>query len=396
MELLIHQKTYLCKSINRRKPMKKILSFTIIVLILASCGGRKANQFVIKGTVKGADTGMVFVQKSDGNTWIKLDSTAIKNGEFSFTGSVAAPEFWKLNISGMPFNYTFFAENADIGLVVHADSTEKIEVTGSATQDIYNKYNSWKDSIKQLEDGFDKEYEQAQKNGDSATMKKIDADYKVMDENSKIELKKFIRSNGKSVVSPYVTIRNAYRFELPDLEELATSMDTSLGKDTYYKAVQSRVSILRKVQIGQTAPDFTMNDTTGNPITLSSLKGKILLVDFWASWCGPCRRENPNVVKAYQAFHKKGFEILGVSLDRRKDKWEKAIQDDRLTWYHVSDLKHWGNEVAKLYGINSIPANVLLDKDQVIIARNIMGEDLMKKLTELLGAPVAEKKPHKK
>ena len=128
-----------------------------------------------------------------------------------------------------------------------------------------------------------------------------------------------------------------------------------------------------------------MNDTEGNPVTLSSLYGKgYLLVDFWASWCGPCRGENPNVVAAYNKYHAKGFEILGVSYDDNKDKWLKAIEEDKLPWIHVSDLKGWGNMTAKLYSISGIPANVLLDKEGKIIAKNLRGAALEEKLAELL------------
>jgi peroxiredoxin len=146
------------------------------------------------------------------------------------------------------------------------------------------------------------------------------------------------------------------------------------------------IDIAKKTGIGRIAMDFTQNDTLGKPVTLSSLRGKYLLVDFWASWCGPCRRENPNVVKAFNKYKDKGFHILGVSLDQpnAKDKWMKAIHDDGLTWTHVSDLKYWNNAAAVQYGIQAIPQNYLLDPQGKIVAKNLSGEDLDKKLGALL------------
>jgi thiol-disulfide isomerase/thioredoxin len=208
----------------------------------------------------------------------------------------------------------------------------------------------------------------------------------------KKQVQDFATTNNKTVVSPFLVIRNSWQFDLPELEALVSKMDTSLNRSQYLMLLQKRVAILKSVEVGQVAPDFTMNDSLGKPVTLSSLKGRIVLVDFWASWCGPCRAENPNVVKAYQAYSTKGFEILGCSFDQNREKWIKATKDDHLTWMHVSDLKGWANAAGKLYGINSIPANVLLDKDQKIIARNLRGEDLMNKLAEVLGPVTPEKK----
>jgi peroxiredoxin len=147
-----------------------------------------------------------------------------------------------------------------------------------------------------------------------------------------------------------------------------------------------RIEIAKKVGIGRIAPDFTQNDTLGNPVSLSSFRGKFLLIDFWASWCGPCRQENPNVVAAFKKYNNKGFDILGVSLDQPtgKEKWLKAIHDDNLTWTQVSDLKFWGNAVAAQYGIQAIPQNFLLDPNGKIIGKNLRGEALNKKLEEII------------
>jgi len=169
-----------------------------------------------------------------------------------------------------------------------------------------------------------------------------------------------------------------------ELEPLYSGLDPKM-KDSYFgKKIKVALETAKTTAIGSAAPDFTLNDVNGKPVSLASFKGKYTLVDFWASWCGPCRQENPNVVKAYNTYKAKGFEILGVSLDDKKENWEKAIQQDNLGWKHVSDLKGWQSSAAALYDVKGIPMNFLLDKDGKIIAKNLRGEDLVKKLSEVL------------
>jgi len=367
--------------------MKKNVIIFAVAAILLSCTGKKGNQYKITGVIKGTKAEMVYLQKMDSTGWVTMDSTAVKNGEFEFKGKVDSPDRWNLTIKGKEMAFPFFLENSDIKLVVHADSTGLLEVTGSANQDLFRKFNENNDSIQKLINAMDPVYAKADSLRDTATMKKLDDKFNAFDKEMKKLIIDLAKNHPASPAGPWLIMRNSYRFELPELDSLLGVFDTTLSHSFYYKAIAKRIGILKRVQIGQPAVNFTMNDTTGKPVTLSSLKGNILLVDFWASWCGPCRAENPNVVKAYAGFHKKGFDVLGVSFDRKKEKWEKAIKDDKLTWTHVSDLLYWGNAAGKLYGISSIPSNVLLDKDQKIIDRNLRGDALIAKLTELLGPP---------
>jgi peroxiredoxin len=364
--------------------MKQLTAILIITAILASCSAPK-NQFTLQGTVKGIDTGYIYLQKKDADIWVSIDSAKLDKGAFSFKGEVILPEMYHLSLAGDEIVLPFFVENSEISVILYTDSVDRSVVTGSATQDLYKSYLTANSDIESKMEESYKAWKVARDTNDTVIMHRLDSVYSALEKDQRKLLKDFIVNNKASVVSPYLVMRNSWQFELPELEEIDALYDTTLNASEYLKKLKSRIDILKNVEIGKTAPDFTMNDSTGTPVALSSFKGKVLLVDFWASWCSPCRAENPNVVKAYQTYHKKGFEILGCSFDQDKTRWMNAVKEDKLTWYHVSDLKGWGNEAGKLYGVNSIPANVLLDKDQKIIARNLRGEDLMKKLEEVFG-----------
>ena len=171
---------------------------------------------------------------------------------------------------------------------------------------------------------------------------------------------------------------------LDELKATRAKISSELAGCPYVKDLDGIIKQLENVQIGKVAPEFSLPDTAGVSVSLSDFRGKYVLLDFWASWCPPCRRENPNVVKAFNEYKDKNFTIVGISLDKDKSKWMKAIADDNLTWTHLSDLKYWDSEIPALYGVRGIPANVLLDPDGVIVAKNITGEDLHKKLKEVI------------
>ena len=236
---------------------------------------------------------------------------------------------------------------------------------------------------KQIAD-LQQKYQTAMSRGNVDEAKKAEIDYSAMLDNMKFFTKNFVKEHNESVVAAYITlVQLATQIEGAELDSIAAKFPAEISNSEYVIKVKEIADAIKKTAIGAVAPDFTMNDPAGKPVQLSSLRGKVVMIDFWASWCAPCRQENPNVVKLYQKYNAKGFEIIGVSLDRTREEWVKAIEDDQLSWVHVSDLQFWQNSAARLYSVNSIPQTYLLDKEGKIIAKGLRSEQLAAKLAEL-------------
>jgi peroxiredoxin len=366
--------------------MKKLIYFAFVAALAVACSSQP--RYVVNGDVAGSDSITFYLQKREAGKTIKIDSAVSKKGKFTLKGGkVDYPQQIQLVAGNSNKRTSFYLENSEITVKGSLDSLFKATVTGSKTQD---EYKAFIETNKPLSDTYSKtyiQYQAASQAGNAALVASLEKRADSIQKEMVLLQKGFVKNNPSSYVSPSILQSLSYEMEPEEIETAINAMDTVISNLPQMQSLKERVAIMKSVAVGQKAPDFTMNNVDGTPVALSSKIGsKLLLIDFWAAWCGPCRQENPNVVKVYNEFNKKGFDVFGVSLDQEKDAWVKAINDDKLTWTHVSDLQYWNNAAAKLYAVNAIPANFLLDESGTIIGKNLRGEELYKKVSEVLGA----------
>jgi peroxiredoxin len=316
-----------------------------------------------------------------------LNAAIVKDGKFVMEGKpIDYPDMVFLTTPSKMEQASFFLENSEISLSGTLDSLSKVKVTGSKTQDEYYSLSNILEATRAKMVSLLKEGQSASQNMDTARISQIRKELEVINQQQVLTEKEFVKNNPGSYAVPVIFNSILRRLTTEESESIIKSLDPGVARTQIMVSIIERVAALKTVDIGKNAPDFTLNDVNDAPVALSSLKGyKLLLIDFWAAWCKPCRVENPNVVKVYNEFNGKGFEILGVSLDRKKEDWVKAIADDKLTWKQVSDLKYFNSPVAIQYNVTAIPANFLLDEKGTIIAKNLRGEELYNKIKTVLG-----------
>jgi peroxiredoxin len=355
--------------------MKKSSLFILALILVAQLSaqaefnGGQGKNLKIQASIKNAqDNSTVYLIDAVGNK--VLDSTKIVNGKFTFNKKLDFTSLYGLVFVSSNKSLGLFVGNDEVELNGDINNAEAIDIKGALSQELYSSF------VKTLLPKIQKI--QANKSSYETTK-----DVKVKDsilnlvklgesdfENTAVEL---IKANKQSPVAAYFLLQlNGFPYISSHFNELYSMIDDNAKKGPIAEAVNK----LQLGKVGSTLPDFSQADASGKMISLSSFRGKYVLVDFWASWCGPCRAENPNVVKAFNAYKGKGFTVFGVSLDDNKNKWLDAVKKDGLTWSQVSDLKGWYNAVAVQFGIQSIPANFLIDPNGVFIGKDLRGADL--------------------
>jgi peroxiredoxin len=324
------------------------------------------------------------------------DSSKVANNEFHFAEKVAEPTLAVLSVRLSPAageerprieRTELFMEPGNMHISIK-DSMELAKITGSKSQKAFESLQKAEKPYNEKEEALSKKYMEYRAAKDTAAMKNLEDEFDRLskEENEKV-YHHYLIQNPNSPVALYALNQYAgYDMDAKKVEPLFKKLPAATRNLPSGIAFKKRIEVAKKTGVGAYAINFTQNDTLDKPVSLSDFKGKYVLLDFWASWCGPCRAENPNVVKAFNEYKDKNFTVLSVSLDQpgKKQAWLDAIHKDGLTWTHVSDLKFWDNAVAKKYGIRAIPQNFLIDPTGKIIAKNIRGEQLQKKLEEVM------------
>lgn len=367
--------------------IKRISYILLLCVAFAAC--KDKSNFVIEGQFKNATPGSkVYLFSIQKENAVALDSTVFsEKGEFKFTHSTPAVDFFR--IASGNNEYMIIAKNGD-QIKISADMTDKTfayNISGAMEADKLEELNKVKHQymvkISEIQKQFD-ESVAAQPDKRDAIMEQMRPAYTQEIGALNKAILKFAQDNTSSLAGFYaVNLLNPAEFE-KEIVEYSDKIKSNFNENKMVTSFLVKMAKLKSVQIGQPAPEFTINSIDGKPIKLADFKGKYVMLDFWASWCMPCRQENPNVVKAYHTYKDKNFSILGISLDEDVVAWKNAIAADKLTWAHVSDLKGFESPTAALYAIEAIPSSFIIDPTGKIIAKNLRGEELASFLSKTL------------
>jgi peroxiredoxin len=364
----------------------------LLVISFTACA-QTPKTFTVTGKVTKATPGSYVYLETNAQPTRKLDSAKVNtDNTFTLTSNVAdGGEVFILNVGGDQ-KMALLAEGGET-LNVQADGYRmdgktgqlgKAIVTGSKNMEYYEKLMALRTEMEAKVTNWNKQIAVATEKKDNKKIAQIEQEYQTAEQEVVDKVKAMLPAMGTSLASLFALNFINIDTDFAVYDDMAQRFEKENPNSPHAKSLIGRVARIKGVSVGAAAPEIALSDTTGTPVPLSSLRGKYVLVDFWASWCGPCRAENPNVVRMYNKFKDKGFAIYSVSLDKAKDSWTKAIRNDNLAWTHVSDLKFWQSAAAQQYGVQAIPATFLLDRNGKIIAKNLRGDALEQKLEEVL------------
>lgn len=381
---------YICAS-KKRNMFRKFI-FAVLALIIVSC--EKENEgFIINGEIDSFYSGrkikLVKMSSSETKT---IDSTIITNGKAELKGSVDSPDLHYIFIDNYKGAFPLIVENESFYVKIDKDTLAHSIVTGSKENDIFKIFQDFAKPLRDQNMALQKQFREAQTKKDMQTMQQIRKQYdSLVKLNNDFSIKKIKEYNDAAtsaiMLEDYL---NAKVVAVAEANTIYNGFTDNVKETRSGKEIKRIIDASLATEIGSKAPEFSGPTPEGETVALKDILGKITIVDFWAAWCGPCRKENPNVVKVYNQYHDKGLEIIGISLDgssrqnNPKDAWVTAIEKDSLNWHHVSSLQYFNDPIAKLYNINSIPATFILDQNGVIIAKNLRGPALEQKISELL------------
>jgi peroxiredoxin len=376
--------------------MRNSLLLLAVLIITISCN-QNPEGYTINGELRGelAEGTQIFLKKiADNGQPIELDTTLLTNGTFEFKGVSDAPDLHYIFVDKLPGYTALILENGTINFRAQKDSLGFAAVDGTIQNEVFFDYLEQSRELSKQARSIQEDMQRASTvAGGEATVAALNDEMQELQDEYKIYEIDFIKKNPNGLISALLLDR-AISMNTVDMEEVQAMYDglTQEIKDT--KQGKKVVELLSKKKeaeeaskstaVGAKAPEFSGPNPDGKEIALNDIMGKVTLIDFWAAWCKPCRAENPNIVSVYEKYHDKGLNVIGVSLDRSADAWKKAIIDDGLEWHQISNIAYFDDQIAKMYNVNAIPAAFLLDENGVIIAKNLRGQDLEAKVSELL------------
>lgn len=378
---------------NKSKLKMKKITLVLLAALVFSCQEQKPENISFKGSIENIEDGtsVYLSQLGEGGQPKPVDTVTVEKGSFEI--DLPKVDFETLNIlriDGARGNIIFINENEPVTATIYKDSLRSSEIKGGESNQLFNDYVS---EIKEIRSEMQKmvaEYQESTPNlrQNPELMKEIQEKQKELQEQNTETFKEMVTNNPNSLVSVLILsdMVNAKSLSTNEVKELFNGLDEKVQNTQIGKQLEESLAKASATAVGSKAPNFSAPTPDGEELSLKDAMGKVTIIDFWASWCKPCRIENPNVVKLYNEYHEKGLNILGVSLDKngQKDKWLKAIEDDGLTWQHVSNLQYWKGPIAQLYNISSIPATFILDESGTIVAKDLRGDALEAKIAEML------------